>query len=183
MKRLAMIPLVCLALGLPLAQAQAANVGVDINIHAGTPAPPPPPLPVGPRIIIEEPPLFLLPPTLGFHVAVGVPYDLFYVSDSYYLYRDNGWYRAPHYSGPWVRVERRYLPPGLRRHKFERIRYVRDEEYRHYREDEEHYHGRHFRPDKEWKERRKEEHEMRKEEKRWEKEERKRHKKHKHEDD
>ena len=98
------------------------------------------------------------------------------IDNSYYLYRDNHWFRAPYYNGPWRNVEHRQLPPGLRKHKFERIRYYRDEEYNRYRGDHDRYRGRHFKPNKEWKEERKEgkryEKEQRKEDKRHEKEER-----------
>lgn len=141
--------------------AQASNVGVDLNVHVGAPppvvvAPPPPPLPQRTVIIedIQEPPEFIYPNPLGFYVAVGVPYDMFYIGATYYLYRDNVWYSGPHYRGPWRAVHYRHLPPGLRRHKFDRIRYYRDEEFRHFRDDRERYHGRRFRPEREWRERR-----------------------------
>jgi hypothetical protein len=162
--------------------AVAADVGFDMNINIGNgggrvAAP----VQAAPQIVIEEPPEFIYPQSLGFYVAVGVPYDLFYLGDSYYVFRDNRWYRGPHYRGPWSSVQYRNLPPGLRRHKFERIKYYRDEEYRHYRDDRERYHGKRFRPDKELKEERKHERKaekrQEKEEKRWEKEERK-HNKH-----
>jgi hypothetical protein len=130
-----------------------------------------------PVVVIEEPPEFILPPSLGFYVSVGGPYDLFYIGTTYYLYRGGSWYRSSHYQGPWVATTYRRLPPGLRRHRYERIIRIRDEEYRHFQRDREHYRGRYYRPDKhEIKERRKEEkHEMkerRKEEKREMKEER-----------
>jgi hypothetical protein len=141
-------------------------------------APPPPP----PRTVIiediEEPPDFVYPDSLGFYVAVGIPYDLFYIGNTYYMYRDNAWYRAPHYRGPWVVTRYKHLPSGLRRHKFERIRYYRDHEYRVYREEHDRYRGRHFRPEREWKERRHEEREQWKEEKHREKEERKEQRRH-----
>lgn len=165
--------------------SHSANVGFDLNVNVGNrggAVAVPVPVAPAPQIVIEEPPLFLAPPSLGFSVAVGIPYDMVYISGNYYLHRDNGWYRSPYYNGPWHGVEYRRLPPGLRKHKFERIRYIRDEEYRHYRDDEEHYHGRHFRPDKEWKEHRREERAERKEEKRWEKEERKQQKHGRHDD-
>ncbi|ABQ26674.1 YXWGXW repeat-containing protein [Geotalea uraniireducens] len=155
----------------------AADVGFDMNINIGNgggrtvvAAPPPQ------QIVIDEPPEFIVPSTLGFYVAVGVPYDLFYVSNSYYLYRGNTWYRGSRYNGPWVATSHSRLPPGLRRHKYQRIRSIRDEEYRRYREDEGHYRGKHFRPGREAKEHRKEEHERMKEERKWEKEDRKREK-------
>ncbi len=159
--------------------ALAANVGVGVDIHIGNQppvvaAPVPVPVPPPPPVVIEEPPVFLYPPELGFGVAVGLPYDVFCISGAYYLNRGNVWYRAPYYNGPWTVTRYRALPSGLRRHGFERIHYFRDREYRAYEEGHDHYRGRYFRPDKrmkeEWKEHRKEEHESRKEEKRWDKE-------------
>jgi hypothetical protein len=155
--------------------AHASNVGVDLNIHVGTPpvvvAPPPapvivapPPAPVERTIIIddvEEPPEFIYPSQLGFYVAVGIPYDMFFIGSTYYLFRDNVWYRGPHYRGPWRAVSYRSLPPGLRKHRFERIRHYRDKEYRHYRHDRDRYRGRRFRPEREWRERRHDRREMR----------------------
>lgn len=138
--------------------AQATDVGFDLNINIGNRpkvvAPAPSPAPV---IVVEEPPEFIYPSSLGFYVAVGVPYDIFYVSNTYYLYRGNVWYRAAGYNGPWVVVRHDHLPRGLRKHKYEKIRMVRDEEYRIYREDRDRYRGRHFKPGKERKERHKEE--------------------------
>ena len=160
-------------------QLLAADVGFDLNLNIGNGrggAAVPVAVPAPPPVVIEEPPQFIVPSALGFYVAVGVPYDLFYISNNYYLLRGNVWYRGSNYNGPWVAAPYRSLPPGLRRHKYDRIRYIRDEEYRRYREDEVHYRGKHFRPEKEWKERRKEEHQQWKEEKKWEKEERKQHK-------
>lgn len=191
-----------LALTLSLAASTAfgSNVGFDINIRGGSPAPPPPPLPApppvyapappvyapavpAPQIVISQPPVFLLPQTLGFHVAVDIPYDLVYISGRYYLYNGGAWYRGRNYNGPWVVVSDRNLPPGLRKYRYEQIRHYRDEEYGHYREDRDHYRGKYFRPDKEWKKHRKEEHERWKEEKKWEKEERKHHRKGRGDDD
>jgi hypothetical protein len=164
--------------------ALASNVGVGVDIHIGNQPPmvaalapvyaPPPP----PPVVIEEPPLFLYPPELGFGVAVGLPYDVFFISGSYYLNRGDVWYRGPNYNGPWVTTRYRALPPGLRRHKFERIHYYRDREYRAYQGEHEGYRGKHFRPEKwmkeEMKAERKEEKQRMKEEKKWDKEERKR---------
>lgn len=185
-KRAAFLPII---LFVSASVAGAADVGFDLNINVGNQprqvaVPPPPvmvPVPVPPPVVMEEPPMFIAPSSLGFYAAVGVPYDLFYVSGAYYLYRGNGWYQAPRYNGPWVGVSYRRLPPGLRRHKFEKIRHYRDEEYRMYRGGET-YRGRHFRPEKEWKERRKEDRERWKEDKRAEKEDRKRHKHHRDND-
>ncbi|HLO25103.1 MAG TPA: hypothetical protein VK187_03255 [Geobacteraceae bacterium] len=156
MKKTALFAAVFLSLGASL--AQAGNVGVDIGVHIGNqppvvavPGPPPP-------VVIEEPPEFIYPAELGFGVAIGSPYDLFYISSSYFLFRGNVWYRAPYYNGPWVVTKYKSLPPGLRRHKLGRIHEYREREYRAYRGDRDHYRGRYYRPDKhEMKERRKEE--------------------------
>lgn len=153
-KFLAVVPLILTAVSPVLADS---NVGFDVNISVGNrpgvvvPAPPAVVVPAGPRIIIDEPPVFITPPRLGFYVGVDIPYDMFYISGRYYLWQDNHWYRAPHYSGPWGVVKYKNLPPGLRKHKLERIRYYRDDEYRSYHRDRGHYRGKHFKPGKEYK--------------------------------
>lgn len=126
------------------------------------------------RIQVDEDVQFIYPGTLGFYVAVGLPYDLFYVQNNYYLYRDGRWSRASRSQGPWVFMDRRTLPPGLRKHRIERIHQYRDQEYVVYRRDRERYRGKHFRSAKEeWKEQRRDEKGLRKEMKHEEKEERK----------
>lgn len=168
--------------------AQAANVGFNVGINIGNLprvyasaptvyvpvsapayAPPPPPVyaPAPPPMVIEERPEFVRLPELGFFAAVGVPYDLFYVSGRYYLTRGNTWYSAPNYDGPWVTARYRSLPWGLRRYPFERVRYYRDTEYRRHCDDGDW--GRHARPDGEWRERRRHDNERWKEARRSEK--------------
>lgn len=195
---LALVPAV-LVLG--ASAAGAGNVGVDVNLHIGNrpqqviiPAPVAPPTA---QVIVREKPTptevvtidddvdFVYPARLGFYVAVGVPYDLFYVKGNYYLFSDGRWYWASGSHGPWSVAQYRELPPGLRRHKMERIRAFRSAEYDIYRRDRDHYRGRHFmtardewkeqrKAEKErWKEARRDEKEYRKEMKRADKEERK----------
>jgi len=170
--------LVPAALVLGASAAHANNVGVDFNLHLGNQpvvvAPPvvAPPVPV----VIDQDVDFVYPEGLGFYVAVGVPYDLFYVRNTYYVCRDGRWFRASRGRGPWIAMERRDLPPGLRRQKLERIRAYRDTEFEAYRHDRDHYRGRHFHAGKdEWKAARREEKERWKEEKREAKEERREH--------
>ena len=110
--------------------AQAANVGVSVNINVG------------------EPPVFIAPPSLGFYVAVGVPYDMFMVDTNYYIYRSGGWYVSSGYNGPWAVVQYNRLPQSLRSHKYKQIISVRDQEYRNYQHDREHYQGKQYRPEK-----------------------------------
>ena len=139
--------------------------------------------PAPPAVVtIDDDVNFVYPARLGFYVAVGVPYDLFYARNNYYLFRDGSWFRALGSNGPWVATRYRDLPPGLRRHDIERIRAYRRAEYDIYRHDRDRYRGRHFmigreewnRADKKhWKEAKREEREYRKEMKRAEKEERK----------
>ena len=62
---------------------QAADISFGINVG-------------GPPIVIAQPPDFLYPPELGFGVAVGVPYDMFYASGVYYVFRGGGWYSTPY---------------------------------------------------------------------------------------
>jgi hypothetical protein len=147
--------------------ARAGNVGVGLNINIGNQpggvvSIPVPVTPVAPPIVMEEPPDFVSPPSLGFYVAVGVPYDLYFVGNNYYTCKENVWYRSPRFNGPWDVVRYRAIPPGLRKHRLEKIRYFRDEEYRAYRKGADHYRGRHFRPGKE-----------QREDKRWAKDDRK----------
>ena len=123
--------------------ARADNIGFSINVG-------------GPPIVVSQPPDFLYPPELGFGVAVGVPYDLIYLSGVYYLNRGGGWYRASYYGDGWIRVHGRDLPPELRRYRLARIHEFRDREYRMYVRDRDHYRGQHFRPEG----RREERHEM-----------------------
>lgn len=159
----------CILTAACAATAQAGNV--NLNISLGTPAvavPVAAPVPAAP-VVIDEPPEFVMPSPLGFYVAVGVPYDLFYVSGSYFVVRDGIWYRSSHYRGPWHSVPYRKLPGKMRRYQIERIRAFRDSEYRHYSGDRGRYHDRFFRPAHEAREERKElrheEHMLRKEEK------------------
>lgn len=145
---------IALALAATAISAHAANVGFNIGLNIGNiPVPVSVPVPVPPPVVIESPPEFIAPPSMGFYAAVGTPHDLFYASNRYYLCRGNAWYSAPYYNGPWVQVGYRSVPWGLRRYPIAKIRYLRDEGYRHYRDDDD-YGYRHFRPaGKDWRER------------------------------
>ena len=129
----------------------------------------------GPRIVVSGPghPDFIMPPSLGFYVAVGTPYDLYRVNNNYYVFHDNAWYRGAYYNGPWRAVNYQQLPQNLRRHNHEQIRAIRDEEYLHYRDNRDGYRGKHFKPDKAWKEQRKADKKQAKQEQKQWKEERK----------
>ena len=127
---------------LPVTQAQASNVNFNVGVNVGMPTAP---VYAAPPVAIVEPPLFVAPPQLGFYVAYGLPYDLFFYGNSYWLSRGGIWYSSSFYNGPWVQVGYRSVPYGIRKYPFDRIHYFRDNYYRDYRG-----HGgpeyRHFRP-------------------------------------
>jgi len=127
-----------LAAFLAAPSARADEVGIDLHLRFGDPAPPP--------VHIVEPPVFLYPPGLGFYVAVGVPYDCFFIDGRYYLYTRGRWFIADHYGGPWYFIDHRHLPPGLARHSYRSIVKHREAEYRAYRKNRGGYGGRVFHP-------------------------------------
>ena len=139
------------AFATPLSAMAEVNVSVNIGVPGVVvPVPVPRPrviVPTLPRVVFEAPPLFLAPPQFGFYIGVDVPYDIFFSGSNYYLYYGNSWFRSGYYNGPWVEVQRRHLPYGLRKHRVEYIRSYRDREYRNYDRHRDHYRGRHFRPE------------------------------------
>jgi len=136
MKHTLFLLLAVALIGVPTAQASDVNWGVDLHIgnHAGAP------------IVVAEPPMFLAPAELGFHVAVGVPYDMFFVDGVYYVCKDHHWYRGPGYRGPWQGVGPKHLPPGLAKKRYRDIIRIRDAEYAHYKKDKHHYKGHPYYP-------------------------------------
>lgn len=95
---------------------------------------------------MADSPSFIYSPNLGFYVSVGLPYDVAYIDNGYYLNRGGYWYYGPSYGGPWSYVQARRLPRELHRHRYEQVRYYRDYEYRHFMRDRDHYRGRWYRP-------------------------------------
>jgi hypothetical protein len=146
--------------------AQASNVDWNLHVNVGSdraappPAPYPPPeyYPPGPPpviygappsvpVIVSAPPLFLVPANLGFWVAVDVPYDMVFIDGYYYLHNGHYWYASSRYNGPWRVVAHERLPPGLRRHKFAKIRDYRDKEYKRYQKQGAKYRGQPYWPE------------------------------------
>jgi len=130
MKNLIRLFVILVSLFIGVTLAQAADVGFSLNVNVG------------------EPPVFIAPPSLGFYVAVGVPYDMFLIDTNYYMYRGGGWYVSSGYNGPWAVVQYNRLPRSLRSHKYKQIIIIRDQEYRNYRQDQNHYRGKQYRPEK-----------------------------------
>jgi hypothetical protein len=133
MQRFARI-LLCVACGACFATIASADVTIRL---------PTPPVP----IIVPEPPLFLLPPALGFRVAVDTPHDLYEIDKRFYVFKQNAWYAGPRYNGPWQPIRFEQLPPGLRKHRAGEIRRERDREYEHYRKEGKGYRGKPYRPE------------------------------------
>ena len=144
--------------GVATAQARvnvSVNIGVPVAVApipqpvlATTYGPASPWQDVQPEIYFDEPPRFIYSPNLGFHVSVGIPYDIAYINNGYYLNRGGYWYLAPSYSGPWSVVSHRRLPPGLRQHRYEQIRHYRDYEYGSYVRDRDRYRGTWYQPNR-----------------------------------
>lgn len=97
-------------------------------------------------VAYEEAPEFIMPPELGFYVAVGIPYDLFFYNNFYYVCRGNIWYSAPYYNGPWSRIYYGDIPYVFNRFPFERIHHFRDHYYGRYQRYGAWDGFRHFRP-------------------------------------
>ena len=126
--------------------ALAREGGVNLNINLGAPVVVQPAPPPGPQVVLQTAPRFIFSPALGMYVSVGVPYDIVYIGTDYYVYDNGFWYRGPYYSGPWVRVESRRLPPLLHKYRYDQIRHHRDVEFRRYEKDRDHYRGRWYEP-------------------------------------
>jgi len=111
-----------------------ARAQVNVNVNIGPPAP----------VIVQAPPemLFLTDP--GVYVAVGIPYDVYFISGRYYYFHSNHWFWGPGYRGPWTYVEYRTLPPGLRKYKVVKLREYREREYHVYRVQGQQFAGKHF---------------------------------------
>jgi len=127
-----------------------AGVNVDVNLGIPVVAPPPPPAVYAPApefVLPPAPPQFVFAPELGYYVAVGTPYDIAYIGNAYFVFRNGFWYRTAYYGGPLIRTEGRFLPPLLVRHNIMDFRRYRDVEYRRYNHDRAHYGGKLFRPE------------------------------------
>ena len=145
MKARLTIALATIAVLLGGISAEAGNVKVDLNINLDPYRPVivreevyRPPAPVGydlePDYSRRDEVRFIYPDELGFHVAIGVPYELCYIDRSYYLFRDGRWLRAHNRQGPWVAMGYRELPIVLRQQRIERIRDYRQHGYASHRE-------------------------------------------------
>lgn len=95
--RWALVALVCAACVVPGTTYLGFTTGVD--------AAPPPPPPVEAEPAVE-------PVSGGVYVVTdpGVPYDMFRVGTSWYVYSGGYWYHSPTYRGPYAVVDVRRVP-------------------------------------------------------------------------
>ena len=100
-----------------------ATAQVSINVHIGEPPP----------VVVYSPPPMILLPEPGMYVAVGVPYDIYFMSGRYYYLHGGHWFWGPGYGGPWTFVAVEKLPPGLRKFKIKQLHDFRDREYKVYK--------------------------------------------------
>jgi len=109
--------------------------------RANAGAAPPQPADAGPppELSLDEAPQFVYSPELNLYVAGGIPYDLVYSGNAYFYFYGGRWYRGPYYNGPWVLATAGHIPHALVRYRIDQIRYYRNEEYRRYVHDREHY--------------------------------------------
>ena len=111
-----------------------APAQADVNVHVSV---------GGPRAVAYHPvyygnyfyntayaPNLLFVPQLGFYVSVGLPYDLLFFNNFYYVYHRNHWYHSHYYHGPWVVVKHNRLPRAIRKHRWHKIREYSNYEYR-----------------------------------------------------
>jgi hypothetical protein len=112
----------------------AASSQVNVNINIGAPPP----------VVLRTRPTMVFLPEPAAYVAVGIPYDIYFVSGRYYYLHGNDWFWAEGYNGPWVYVSYNTLPPGLRKYRVERLHEFREREYKAYSVQGPEFKGKHF---------------------------------------
>ena len=118
-----MTVLACALFSVILTTVTPASAQVNVNINIG----PPPP------VVVHAAPTMLFLPEPAIYVAVGTPYDIFFIDGRYYYFHGDNWFWASGYRGPWVHVVYRSLPLGLRKFKVHHLRQYREREYAVYR--------------------------------------------------
>jgi hypothetical protein len=114
--------------------ATPALAQVSVNVQIGEPPP----------VVVYSPPPMVLLPEPQMYVAVGVPYDIYFISGRYYYLHADHWFWGPGYGGPWTYVAVERLPPGLRKFKVKQLHEFRDREYRVYKAEGPRFRGTYF---------------------------------------
>lgn len=90
-----------------LLAASGGTAAAEVNVNIGVPAPP--------AIVLQAPPrLVVVPTTPAVRYAPDLPYNFFRYGGRYYTVRDDAWFVAPSYGGPWSYVELAHVPRPLR---------------------------------------------------------------------
>jgi hypothetical protein len=103
--------------------ATPARAQVHVDVHIGQPPP----------VVVYSPPTMVLLPEPQMYVAVGVPYDIYFLGGRYYYLHGGHWFWGPGYGGPWSYMAFETLPPGLRKFKVKQLHEFREREYKVYR--------------------------------------------------
>jgi hypothetical protein len=72
---------------------------VNLNINIGSPP-----------VVVAEPAEVVLIPGSGVYFVADAGPDLFFHEGFWWSHRGDRWFRSRVYSGPWIGVERRYVP-------------------------------------------------------------------------
>lgn len=99
---------------------------ISINVDINTPPPSQPRR----RIDFDRRPEFLYLSALGFSVSTGLPFDIVYYGEHYYIFQNGMWYCSPAYKGPWVMIDTIRIPDRIRMYRYDEILRFRDEAYR-----------------------------------------------------
>lgn len=121
------------ALWIPALPSSGLATQVNVNINIGSP---PPVIVAPPPVVVQSPPTMLFLTEPGVYVAVGIPYNLYFIGGRYYYAHGEDWFWSPGYDSY------RSLPPGLQRYKLAQLHVYRDHEYEAYREKGPRYSGR-----------------------------------------
>jgi hypothetical protein len=103
---------------------------INVSLDIGTPPPvvlAPAPPPLHRRLPIAQRPEFLYLPSLGFSVSVGIPFDIIYYGEHYYIFQNGLWYCSSAHDGPWSVIEISRVPDRIRMYRYDEIRHYRDE--------------------------------------------------------
>jgi hypothetical protein len=114
--------------------ATPVRAQVSVNVQIGEPPP----------VVVYSPLTMILLPEPQMYVAVGVPYDIYFVNGRYYYLDGGHWFWGPRYGGPWTYVPFGNLPPGLRKFKVKQLHEFRERQYRVYKTEGPSFRGTYF---------------------------------------
>jgi hypothetical protein len=115
-----MMVVVVLQCMVPLDGLRSVSASTQVNVNINIGAPPP--------VVVKTRPTMVYLAEPAAYVAVGIPYDIYFVTGRYYYLHGNDWFWAQGYNGPWVYVSYNSLPPGLRKYRVERLHEFRERE-------------------------------------------------------